>query len=127
MSPPESAPVDDCGPNRLTSVQPMDMQVSRDDDTPRDESGPSLSDSTPQSFSQNTPNALDGIGQQGGRIHIEGGGGLKAKAGSPKRSTAKSRNEEKSSNFYGSDLPSPLTMMSIEVHVQCRVGKSRRQ
>ena len=121
MSPPESVPVNDYA---LSSMQQMNIQASRDDDTPRHESGQSLSDSTPQSFSQNTPNALDGIGQQGGRIHIEGGGGLKAKAGSPKRTITKTRNEEESSNFYGSDLPSPLTMMSIEVHVQCRVGKA---
>lgn len=125
MTPPESAPfVTDCGPKKPSSLQPSDTEAFRCDDTPHHESGQSPSDSTPHSFSQNTPNALEGIGQQGGRIHIEGGGGLKAKAGSPKRFIATTRNEKESSNFYGSDLPSPLTIMSIEIHVQCRVGRA---
>lgn len=48
---------------------------------------------------------LRGIGNQGGRIYIEGGG-LKA-------STATTKVKQKQ-----------LSMMSIEVHVQCRTGKA---
>ena len=49
---------------------------------------------------------LQGIGQQGGRIHVEGGGGLKA------------------SVITNKILQKQLSMMSIEVHVQCRTGKA---
>jgi hypothetical protein len=55
--------------------------------------------------------ALEGIGQQGGKIHVAGGGGLKGEAGIASTS----------------NLPSastPLTIISIEVHVQCRTGKA---
>ena len=63
---------------------------------------------TQQSKDSNESDALLGIGQVGGRIFVEGGGGLK---------TATSR--------ALSSFPSTkLTIMSIEVHVQCRKGKA---
>ncbi len=54
--------------------------------------------------------ALGGIGQQGGKLFVEGGGTLKA-----------SYSGNKSSNSYPD---SQVTIMSIEVHVQCRVGRA---
>jgi len=53
-------------------------------------------------------NPLDGMGNVGGRLHVEGGG-LKANT---------------NSNDNNLPLPTPLTIMSIEVHVQCRAGKA---
>lgn len=56
--------------------------------------------------------ALGGIGQQGGKIFVEGGGTLKT-------------------SLVPSDITPPnacprtqVTIMSIEVHVQCRVGRA---
>jgi hypothetical protein len=85
-------------------------------------SGQILSDSTPQSCSQSVSNPLGGIGQQGGRIYDEGGGGLKAKSRSTQNALPVGATLHKSA-MHGSDLPTPLSMMSIEVHVQCRRGR----
>ena len=78
--------------------------------------------------SQESKDALDGICNQGGRLFVQGGGGLKAKTISSHAidsSELLSRNRsilsEKSKYF----LPSPITMVSVEVHVQNRVGTSR--
>ena len=55
--------------------------------------------------------ALEGIGQQGGKIHVAGGGGLKGEAGI-------------SSTNHLPSAPTPLTIISVEIHVQCRTGKA---
>ena len=55
--------------------------------------------------------ALEGIGQQGGKIHVAGGGGLKGEAGATSTNSLPS-------------APTPLSIFSIEVHVQCRTGKA---
>ena len=65
-----------------------------------------ISPFTAHSDSLDTMDPLQGIGQQGGRIYVEGGG-LKASV------TADNRRSQKK-----------LSMMSIEVHVQCRIGKA---
>uniref|UniRef100_A0A7S4AA49 DNA polymerase n=1 Tax=Pseudo-nitzschia australis TaxID=44445 RepID=A0A7S4AA49_9STRA len=81
-----------------------------------------------QSGSQESENALDGICNQGGRIFIEGGGGLKAKT---RTSNLVSLAEPSVPNLAignkdsTSCLASPITMMAVEVHIQCRVGASR--
>jgi hypothetical protein len=85
--------------------------------------GQMLSDSTPQSGSQTASNPLEGIGQQGGRIYVEGGGGLKAKSRSTQNALSV-RGTLQQNAMHGSDLPTPLSMMSIEVHVQCRRGRA---
>ena len=137
MSPPDPAQPEESG-NDGSSVQPLYSKalptdsLSASERIPaallsralRQESGQTNSDSTPHSFSQGTPDALDGIGQQGGRIYVEGGGGLKAKARSPQRVATTTHNQEGTTNLHGSDLPSPLTMMCIEIHVQCRMGRA---
>ena len=76
--------------------------------------------------SQVIVDALEGIGQQGGRIHIEGGGGLKARTNitltgsqAPAQRVALSKRRN-----LGTELPTPLSMISIEVHVQCRMGRA---
>eukprot|EP00980_Cylindrotheca_fusiformis_P005461 scaffold1169_cov120-Cylindrotheca_fusiformis.AAC.11 len=84
------------------------------------------SDSVSNSGTQNSNDALDGIGQQGGRIHIQGGGGLKTRT---KASQTVNRETEMKSATSGKEqvfgLPSPVSFMSIEIHVQCRTGYSR--
>ena len=53
---------------------------------------------------------LKGIGQQGGRIFVEGGGTLKtSNCSSPSQNTS---------------ISTQVTMMSIEVHIQCRTGRA---
>ena len=84
------------------------------------------SNSSNNSESQGSAQALDGIGQQGGRIYVEGGGGLKTKTkASPKSSSFDSiKAAKKKSGISSLDLPNPLTIMSIEIHVQCRTGRA---
>jgi hypothetical protein len=55
-----------------------------------------------EGFSDETPDPLAGIGQQGGLVQISAGGGLKTEINT-------------STTF------TPLTIMSIEIHVQCRI------
>ena len=72
--------------------------------------------------SQPSEEALEGIGAQGGRIHIQGGGGLKAKTRPSQGLTpSKGISDSESPNF----LPCPVSFMVIEIHVQCRTGESR--
>ena len=66
--------------------------------------------------------ALDGIGNQGGRIHIQGGGGLKTSQIKQTRTKERTRIGGKD-NAFG--LPSPISFMSVEIHIQCRTGASR--
>jgi hypothetical protein len=74
-----------------------------------------------------SPEALQGIGNQGGRIYVEGGGRLKA---TTRHSQDKAQKEEKASRQStkkqneGHSLPSPVSMMAIEVHTQCRTGRA---
>ena len=85
-----------------------------------------MTDSATNSESQESAQPLDGIGQQGGRIFVEGGGGLKTKTkASPKLSNFdSSQATNKNSGISSLDLPNPLTIMSIEIHVQCRTGRA---
>lgn len=74
------------------------------------------------SNSQVSADALEGIGAQGGRIHVQGGGTLKAKI----RSTLVPNNDEVDhDNAMKIFSPTPISFMSIEIHVQCRTGVSR--
>lgn len=81
-----------------------------------------------QSVSQNSEQPLDGIGNQGGRIHVHGGGGLKAKT-RPSQAVAptpgKTLDESSDNKIINSFLPAPISFMSIEIHIQCRTGASR--
>lgn len=66
---------------------------------------------------------LRGIGNQGGRLVVEGGGQLKAKT---RPSQAAAISEEIQSGQSTTDsvhLKDPVTLMTIEVHVQCRRGE----
>jgi len=62
---------------------------------------------------------LDGLGNQGGRLHVCGEGNLKARL----RPTQQKPVAESiaSSDQY---LPAPVTIMIVEVHVQCRQGQA---
>jgi hypothetical protein len=80
-----------------------------------------------QSESQVSEEALEGIGNQGGRIYVQGGGGLKAKT-RPSQGTGvateRAGGDSNEANL-GVFLPTPLSFMAIEIHVQCRSGASR--
>eukprot|EP00804_Cyclotella_cryptica_P015105 CCRYP_000678-RA/>CCRYP_000678-RA protein AED:0.04 eAED:0.04 QI:194/1/1/1/0.90/0.83/12/2203/2174 len=74
------------------------------------EQGPSKSNCSQTSYTQfsqtpdelKKPDPLSGLGQQGCRVQVSGGGGLKTSIHTPSTFT-------------------PMTIMSIEVHVQCRI------
>jgi len=84
---------------------------------------PSLS--TSQSLSKSaseieTPNRpLQGIGNQGGRIWVEGGG-LKANV-RPTQSIYDKSVKDENERVY---LSSPVSVMVLEIHVQCRTGRA---
>jgi hypothetical protein len=74
-----------------------------------------------------SPEALQGIGNQGGRIWVEGGGRLKSttrpsqgRAQKEEKASRKSTKKQNESHY----LPSPVSMMAIEVHTQCRTGRA---
>ncbi|KAL7565302.1 hypothetical protein ACA910_014590 [Epithemia clementina (nom. ined.)] len=77
----------------------------------RDDLSSSISRTTPLSMAPSIGGALDGIGQQGGKLWVEAGGRLKAEI-------------KPSENVDSYNLPTPLTVMSIEVHIQCRTGRA---
>jgi len=58
--------------------------------------------------SKETPDPLAGLGHQGGRVQVSAGGGMKTQINT--------------STTY-----TPLTIMSIEVHVQCRIHSAKDQ
>lgn len=71
-----------------------------------------------ESASLPSDQALIGIGQQGGKVFVEGCGGLKA--------SVQDTSNKDTLNLAKTTTPVPrslLTIMSIEVHVQCRTGK----
>ena len=74
--------------------------------------------------SQTSDQALEGIGNQGGRLLIEGGGGLKTKT-RPSQANNFEVKSMQDGTALGVFLPSPVSFMSIEIHVQCRSGSSR--
>jgi hypothetical protein len=69
-----------------------------------------------------SPVALQGIGNQGGRLWVEGGGTLKAKT---HHSQIDGRNAlHQTASDKRRALACPITIMSIETHVQCRSGRA---
>ena len=78
-----------------------------------------------QSNSQESQNALDGICNQGGRLFVQGGGGLKAKTRASNIADSSATNSSIRNEIRTSFLAAPITMMAVEVHVQNRVGTSR--
>ena len=101
-------------------------KYSTDDNPQSGNSSSQLSGSANHSESQESAQPLDGIGQQGGKIYIAGGGGLKTKTkASPKKPGIEtSQVEPKKKGISSLELPNPLTIMSIEIHVQCRTGRA---
>ena len=106
-----------------------DMRTSQESskraaDTP----SATLSRSTPDcTMSNETPSpgrALHGIGNQGGKIHVEGGGQLKATRPSHKVGEHGGKNQQGASEYDDHYFPTPVSVMAIEVHIQCRVGQS---
>jgi hypothetical protein len=112
----------------MPAPTPIRNSVSSFDENPQSASSASsqLTGSVVQNESQESKEALAGIGQQGGRIYIEGGGGLKSKTNtSPKTAGARScHTTPKRRGISSLELPTPLTIMSIEAHIQCRSGRA---
>ena len=71
-------------------------------------------------------NALRGMQNQGGKLVVEGVGQLKARTrpSQPCQSTRQGSNGPSKSGKGDRYLPMCLTMMSIEIHVQCRTGRA---
>ncbi len=86
-------------------IQSEPKQLSQQNRSPKHPSVTPVSPLSKHSDSLNDDDPLQGIGQQGGKIYVEGGG-LKAAVA------------------IGNHSRKKLTMMSIEVHVQCRTGKA---
>jgi hypothetical protein len=64
-----------------------------------------------------TNQALEGIGNQGGRLFVEGGGNLKAK-------TRHSQYGDENFEEFNDSLQCPVSIMVVEIFVQCRVGQA---
>jgi len=85
-------------------------------------SGPTSADNT-LTENPSPGRALQGIGNQGGRIWVEGGGQLKARTKQSQRNTIDNLDD---SGLHGTQgaLSCPVTVMAIEVHIQCREGQA---
>lgn len=84
-----------------------------------------LEESTQDSATSGGERALKGMGNQGGRLWVEGGGTLKAKTRfSIGGSEDRSHDVRIDSSLRRCSLATPITIMSIETHVQCRTGRA---
>jgi hypothetical protein len=117
--PAESNPRDANPTNKLDQFYSVGSSTSTPDEAPRAANDTATADSGDRSESQSETEPLQGIGQQGGRIYVEGGGGLKAKTRASQLPLNLSANSEKAL-----EIPAPVTVMSVEIHVQCRKGKA---
>ena len=82
---------------------------------------PSLKKSSSQSTG--TPShdaAIEGMGNQGGHLWIAGGGELKAKTRPSQFRNAGSQAILNQKQY----LPTPVSVMVLEIHVQCRTGRA---
>ncbi len=115
----------------VANVHSLDMSVEEaivneaewiEDESPQPTLTPRTNnfDDTPESASATRREVLEGIGNQGGRLFVEGGGELKAKT-RPSQMNASRATQTTSTQPY---LPSPVTLMVLEVHVQCRTGRA---
>ena len=111
----------------MVSVEPETLQSEekpRSAETQKKSEGSSsqlLSSSIEKSPA--TPNdvPLQGIGNQGGRLWVEGGGQLKARLRQSQPKQNESDNLVTSDNVFFS---TPVSVMQIEVHIQCRMGRT---
>jgi hypothetical protein len=131
----QQTPPDDCGDAPTDELQKLEshnvlvMSIDSGEAPPHEsKTMESSSISQSQSASQNSDQPLNGIGNQGGRIHVQGGGGLKART-RPSQATTPTKDAQMEDGVpndrYEDFLPSPISFMSIEIHVQCRTGASR--
>jgi hypothetical protein len=65
--------------------------------------------------------ALSGMGNQGGRLWVAGGG--KLKTGMNPSQGANSVGDSRTGTTY-TYMPTPVLVMSVEIHVQCRTGRA---
>ena len=86
-----------------------------------------LSSSDRSNSQTSSRDALQGIGAQGGRIHVQGGGTLKSRTRATPRTPSRATEEKTQfrSAVHEDHLSSPISFMSVEIHVQCRTGVSR--
>jgi hypothetical protein len=116
--PAESKPHDAASTNESDPFYTTGSSRSTPEEAPRALNETTTADSGDRNESQSEAGALQGIGQQGGRIYVEGGGGLKAKT------RASQLPLSVSDSTKAAEIPSPITIMSVEIHVQCRKGKA---
>jgi hypothetical protein len=86
-------------------------------------SGSTPTFTSPLKSGKKSPNALSGIGNQGGRLWVQGGGELKAKVNhtqAEKTIEYLVPHEQK----FAACLPCPVSVMAIEILTQCRIGRS---
>jgi hypothetical protein len=125
------SPQDESCQKFVANVHSLDMSVEEaivneaewvEDESPQPILTPRTNnfDDTPESASPTRGEILEGIGNQGGRLFVEGGGELKAKT-RPSQIHASRATQTTSTQPY---LPSPVTLMVLEVHVQCRTGRA---
>jgi hypothetical protein len=85
-------------------------------------SGPTRTFSTP--FDAPSPDrALAGMGNQGGRLLVEGGGQLKARTKQSQLNAVDSCYIDEKSRGVIDSLPCAVSIMAIEVYIQCRTGR----
>jgi hypothetical protein len=125
----EDAKPSQTGASHLLLGSQISRHSCRSDDVPNGSSAGSYKSPTescsPSRPSAESPQALQGIGNQGGRLWVEGGGTLKAKirhSQAPTQPAAFSSNRQRKGSR--SRLAAPVTIMSIETHVQCRTGRA---
>ena len=110
----------------LVDVNTMDDGHMNDgsDSTNHKSSSPALfqQPETPSDGVHSQVVALQGMGNQGGRLWVQGGGTLKAKTRHSQFESA--IGSQHRSHVKSLSLASPVTIMSIETHVQCRTGRA---
>lgn len=111
-----------------TSIANVPKEPKDTSQSTRESDGQARSESTEPTHSSITPfelkspdRALNGIGNQGGRMLIEGGGQLKTKT---EHSQLNATGRVEKSGGSSDSIPCPVTIMAIEVYVQCRTGRA---
>lgn len=83
-----------------------------------------LVEGTQESGTSGGNQALHGIGNQGGRLWVEGGGTLKAKTRHSMGGNENMTQQDKPDSHRRRTLTTPVTLMTLETHVQCRFGRA---
>jgi hypothetical protein len=105
-------------PSQLQGKESSQLRRESQDPSESDRSGGTISYSTPS-----PDRSLRGIGNQGGRIWVEGGGQLKARMKQSQPSIKNNLSDPNRQHLHDSP-PSPVYVMALEIHIQCRTGRA---